>query len=472
MRNLLKKCKEKPCCVNGMAFLLILCLNIFLYWGCQDNYFFSDDFEWLARGVLAQHLPDAPTEITRIEGRDFNPIFMILLTLVIRVFGLSVPAFRLLSLLVFSAVIYIFFHILSRYFQVNRFVSLSIALLFGVNVYISEVALNMSALVYSFSLLLFLAGLEFFLAGKRIWYFLFLLLAFFTKETIILAVLPLFFYMKEKRDRWFIFVSLGVLVLARALLQWFTAAPGKYIDFLSTSNVIYKLYFIMMRALNISPYAINPLLGGGILVILGLAAAYFVFSKKAGTGNAGNERRGFIFFLLFFIVFTLFFSLLPKLSSRYFFYPSFGLWGMAALWAHHFSGKNKKIKYVPASLLVISLLFNYPMIKREVEDYKILGDFSRQYIQRQAAVIKDGLPEGEITIYKPDSRPLAEVYQQIKNRENLPKLLPIREHGIGGVIAPTHFIPLMFYPVKIVRWNQSRETSDYFTGRLKIAPGY
>ncbi|MDQ1352205.1 MAG: hypothetical protein QG657_2511, partial [Acidobacteriota bacterium] len=38
-----------------MAFLLILCLNIFLYWGCQDNYFFSDDFEWLARGVLAQH---------------------------------------------------------------------------------------------------------------------------------------------------------------------------------------------------------------------------------------------------------------------------------------------------------------------------------------------------------------------------------------------------------------------------------
>jgi hypothetical protein len=112
------------------------------------------------------------------------------------------------------------------------------------------------------------------------------------------------------------------------------------------------------------------------------------------------------------------------------------------------------------------------MIKREGEDYKILGDFSRQFIRQQVAIIKNDAPEAEITIYKPDSRPLAEVYQQIKNRENLPKLLPFREHGIGGVIAPTHLIPLMFYPGKIVRWQLSRETADYFTGCLKIAPGY
>lgn len=469
MRNLLKKLKEKPRCINGIVFLLILCLNIFLYWGCRDNYFFSDDFEWLARGILAQNLPDSPTEITRIEGRDFNPVFMNLLTLMIRLFGLSPLAFRLLSLLVFSAVIFTFFHILSRYFQVNCLISLSVALLCGFNVFVSEVVLNMSALVYSLSLLLFLAGLGFFLAGKRLLYFLFLLLAFLTKETIILAVIPLLFYEQEKRARRFIFVSLCGLVLSRVLLQWLTAAPGTYTGFLSTTNFFYKLYFILMRVLNISPYSINPALGAGILVILALAAGYFILSNKSGVGNRG---RGFLYFFLSFSVFALFFSLLPKLSSRYLFYPSFGLWGIVALWTHYFYEKNKKIKYALAPLLIISLLFNYPMIKREVEDYKILGDFSRQYIQQQAALLKNEPTAGEITIYKSDSRPLAEVYQQIKNRENLPKLLPFREHGIGGVIAPTHLIPLMFYPEKIVRWYLGRETSDYFTGRLKIAPGY
>mgnify|MGYP001769578385 CR=1 FL=1 len=89
MRNLLDKLTEKPCRINGIVFFLIVCITLFLYWGCWNNYFFSDDFEWLARGTLAQHLPDAPKEITRIEGRDFNPFFMILLTLVIRIFGLS-----------------------------------------------------------------------------------------------------------------------------------------------------------------------------------------------------------------------------------------------------------------------------------------------------------------------------------------------------------------------------------------------
>ncbi len=351
----------------------------------------------------------------------------------------------------------------------NRLISLSVAFLFDFNVFISEVVLNMSALVYSFSLLLFMAGLWFFLAGKRALYFFFLLLAFLTKETIILAVIPLFFYEQEQRTRRLLFISLGGLILSRVLLQWITAAPGTYTGFLSTSHFFYKMYFILMRVLNISPYSINPALGCGILVILALAAGHFVFFKKAGTGS---ERRGFLFFLLFFILFTLFFSLLPKLSSRYLFFPSFGLWGIAALWIQYFYEKNKKVKYALAPLLIISLLFNSPMIKREVEDYKILGDFSQQFIRQQTVIIKNESLAAKITIYKPDSRSLIEVYQQIKKRENLPKLLPIREHGIGGVIAPTHLIPLVFFPEKIVRWYPGQETSEYFTGSIKITSNY
>lgn len=469
MRNLLDKLTEKPRRINGIVFFLIVGITLFLYWGCWNNYFFSDDFEWLARGTLAQHLPDAPAEITRIEGRDFNPFFMIMLTLVIRIFGLSPIAFRLLSLLVFSAVLFTFYHILSRYLQVNRWISLFAALFCGFNVFISETVLNMSALVYSFSLLLFLVGLVSFLAGKRTMYLLFLFLAFLTKETIILAIIPLFFYAQKKRDRWFILLSSGVLVMARALLQMFTAAPGTYTGFLSFSNFFYKLYFIAMRTLNISPYSINPVLGGAILVILALAAGYFAFSKAAETEKEG---RGFLFFLLLFIVFTFFFSLLPKLSSRYFFYPTFGLWGIAALWAQYFYQQNKKMIFALAPLLVISLLVNYPMIQREIGDYKILGDFSKRYIRQQAALLNKDITEGEISIYKQDTRSLAEIYQQIKTRDNLPKLLPFRERSIGGVIAPAHLVPLVFYPEKIVRWISSREAADYFTGRLKIAASY
>ncbi|HLP58000.1 MAG TPA: hypothetical protein VK186_04185, partial [Candidatus Deferrimicrobium sp.] len=291
--------KEKPHYVNGIIFLLILSMSLVFYWECRDNYFFSDDFEWLARGILAQNLPDAPAEITRIEGRDFNPVFIILLTIMIRLFGLSPLAFRLLSLLTFALVIFMFYDILTRDYRVNPLISLSAALLCGFNVFISEVVLNVSALVYTLSLLLFLVGLKFFFAGKRVLYLVFLLLAFLTKETIILAAIPLILLPgpesteSKKRNRRFIIVSLGGLVLARVLLQWLMAAPGKYTSFLGPSHFFYKLYFITMRALGVSPYSINLIVGAGILLILALAGGYFAFRH-----NGNGKERGFLYFFL------------------------------------------------------------------------------------------------------------------------------------------------------------------------------
>ena len=481
MRNTLKILKEKPHYLNGLIFLLILNMTIILYWQCHDNYFFSDDFEWLARGILAQHLPNAPAEITRIEGRDFNPVFIILLTIMLRLFGLSPLAFRLLSLLTFTLFIFMFYYILSRYFQVNRLISLSAALISGLNMFVSEVVLNMSALVYTLSLLLFLVGLKFFSDGKRLMYFLFLSLAFLTKETIILAVIPLIFYETKKKNRWFIIKSFTVLVLSRGLLQWIAAVPGKYSSFMSVSHFFYKLYFISIRSLGISPYAINPIVGAGILIILTLGTGYFVFFKKIKNENtsvsncgykaAEENKRGLLYFFLAFAGFVLFFSLLPKLTSRYFFYPSFSLWGIAALWANYFFNQNKKIKYALIPLLFISLIFNHSLIKREIEDYKILGNFSQQFIQQQAAIIKNNSGTGEIILYKQDSRPLGNTYQWIKKRENLPKLLPFREHSLGGIIDPGHLIPIVFYPGKIVHWHLIKETPDYFIGRLEISSG-
>lgn len=468
MRNILKILKEKPLYLYGIIFLLILSLILILYWGCWDNYFFSDDFEWLARGILAQHLPNAPAEITRIEGRDFNPVFIILLTIIIRFFGLSPVAFRLFSLFTFTLFIFMFYHILSRYFRLNPVISLSIALISGFNVFVSEVVLNMSALVYILSLLLLLVGIKFFFAGKRLLYLLFLILAFLTKEVVILAVIPFIFYETEKQNRRFIIKSFITLILARVLLQWLAAIPGQYTSFMDVSHFLYKLYFISIRALGISPYSINPIVGAGILITLALGTGYFAFSKKMENGSS----RRFLYFFLFFVFFALFFSLLPKLSSRYFFYPSFGLWGMAALWVNYLYNTYKKaVKYALVPLLLISLFFNYFLIKREIEDYKILGNFSQQFIREQATIIQNNFETGEFILYKPDSRPLGNTYQLIKRRENLPKLLPFREHSLGGIINPDHLIPIVFYPEQIAHWHLIKETPDSFIGHLDIACG-
>jgi hypothetical protein len=482
--------KIKTSWLYFFIFLLIIAANGVLYWGFQHNYFFSDDFHWLGRAVLVQ---DSPGEIFKIEGRDFNPVFLLLLGILIKIFGLSPQVLRLISLLTFSAVIWMFFYILCRYFKVNIIIALSAALLSSFNVFVSEVVLNLAALVYSLSILLFLVALKFYFDKKQWLYAVFMLLAFLTKETIILAAFPLFVYEKEKNLRWFIVASTGGILLFRVLLQM-TAAASSYTGFLSFSNIFYKLYFIILRTMNLSPYTIALPVGIFVIIMLVLVSVYFIKEGMAsptyyciGSGKKHREEkvcpknkvseginkkgRGFLFFLLLLAIFPLFFSLLPKLSSRYFFYPTFGFWGIAALLTHYFYQKKKYLQYALVPLFLISILFNYSPIKREIGDYKILGDFSRQFIQNEAVLINNQLSthstSSEITIYNRGTRQLASVYQQVIKRKNLPKLLPFRQHSIGGVIEPKHLIPIIFYPAKVIRWEPIEETPYYFKGRIK-----
>jgi hypothetical protein len=168
-----------------------------------------------------------------------------------------------------------------------------------------------------------------------------------------------------------------------------------------------------------------------------------------------------------------FFSLLPKLSSRYFFYPTFGFWGIAALLTYYFYQKKKYLKYALVPLVLVSVLFNYSLIKKEIEDYRILGDFSKQFIHQEAVFIKNQLSLNRgspgIILYKRDNRQLLAVYRLINKRKNLPKLLPpFRSHStIAGVIEPQHLIPIVFYPDKVVRWEPIEETTFYFKGKIE-----
>jgi hypothetical protein len=464
MKTILKSIVEKKAAVLIVIFVLVVIA--FIYFGFLDNYFYSDDFEWLSRAVLAQHPADFLTEVFKIEGRDFNPVFVILLSIIVRFFGLSPLAFRLISLLTFSGVIFMFFFILIRYFNVNRIIALSAALLFGLNVYLSEVVLNLAALVYSLSLLFFMISVKYYLDRRRTPFLVFLLLAVFTKETVILGFIPLIAFEIEKKNRWFLIASITGMTSIRVILQLVLARSGTYTGFLTVSDFFVKFYYIVLKTMNISPYTTHPVVGAGIIVLIIAVAMYFIISKKVG-----KLRRGFLFFFLFFIVFSFFLSLLPKLSSRYFFYPAPGFWGIAALIAHYFYQDNKKLKYALVPLVLISILFNYPLISGEIDDYRILGNFSKEFIQRQGAVIKEAAGEeiktSETILYKLNRQPLAEAHARVRRRGNLPKLLPFREHGIGGVIEPRHLVPLVFYPHAVVRWKGIKETTNYFIGTFE-----
>lgn len=443
------------------AILMVILISLF-YWGIQQNYFYMDDFHWLARAIMSQ---DSIQEIFVIEGRDFNPVFLVLLSVLIKVFGVSVPVLRVVTLLIFAGLAFTFFHLLQRYFDIHRMVALLAALMFALNVFVSETVLNLSAMVYALALLLALWAIIFFLEKKKILFLLFMVAAFFTKETILLVMLPLFIYEKDKKNRIFLTLTGAGLVLLRVLLQ-LTAAASSYTSFLDTKNSFYKFYFLLLRSLNLSPYAIPLALGIGLLLVLFLGAGYWAWNKN---------QRGLWFFLVMFLAYALFFAVLPKLSSRYVLFPSLGFWGAAALALNYFKEKKERkilaLTLIP--ILVITFLFNFVLIRKEVEDYRLLGDYSAAFIQKQGKSIKAAVSDEtngntEITLYKGDGRGLAAVYKLVRQRANMPKLLPYRAHSIEGVIEPRHLIPIIYYPFKIARWNLNEETNAYFKGRISF----
>lgn len=435
-----------------LALLVLLAVHFVFYWGGLGNYFFSDDFHWLGRGVLMQ---DSLQELVSIEGRDFNPVFLALLWLLIKLFGLTPLAFRITAILTFSLAAWVMLHLLVQKFNVGRSTAFIAVLLLGFNVFVSEVVLNLAALVYSLSLLLFLVSLKFYWDKKRLWFIVFLAAAVLTKETVLLAVLPLMVYEKEKEQRLFLAASAGGLIVLRGLLQLLLAgSTGSYTGFLSFGNFFYKLYFTLLRTMNLSPYAVHMVVGIMAILIFTGVSIYYI-----------GKQRGFWFFFSLWIGFSLFFSFLPKLTSRYFFYPATGFWGMAALLAAHLITKNKKLRYALIPLLLLSILLNYPMVQKEIDDYRILGDFSEGFIRQHGPFIKNQ-PGDSVTIPVGDVRPLADIYRYITGRGNLPKLLPFRQNSISGVIEPRHLIPIIFYPETIARWQPIEKTGYYFKGKI------
>lgn len=437
-----------------IIFALITLAIFFLYNGFQNNDYYSDDFQWIGHAIL---IDDSISEAFLVRGRDFNPLLTVFFWVVIKVGGLSPLLLHILCFFAFTGALFTFYYILSRYFNVTPLIALSAVLMTGFNVYISEVMLYISTFVYALTLLLFFIALKFYLDGKKILFLLFMLLAFQVKETIILMAVPLFLYEKKKNNRVLLTVSMPLIFLTRFLFQ--AGSTGSYTNFANTENIFYKFYFLILHPMNLSPFALSLWVGIGVIAVVFIILFYYL---KA-------DRRA-LFFASFFVVYVLFFAFLPKLSSKYYFYPAFAFWGCAALLGNYFYNRKKYVKYIIFPLLLISLFFNYPAVKKEIADYRILGDFSKSVVDKQAKIIKSQVKIGhdpvEIKIERPGDWQLRRVYRDVYERGNLLKLLPVRPHCIGGVLSPGNLVSIIFYPEKIVRWKQIEETPGYFSGEL------
>jgi len=268
------------------------------------NYFYMDDFHWLARAILAQ---DSFSEIVSIQGRDFNPVFLTLLWGLIKIFGISVPLLRWMSILIFSGLVFAFIYLLVKCFRVHYVIAFSASLLFGINVYISEVLLNLSAQVYTLSLLFGIcAAIVWLRPGVkwRKWRFILLMaLAFLTKESILLIMIPLFLYEKEKPAKWFLAICFTSAVLLRMAIQ-LGAETSSYTSFLSFQHWGTKLYFLFVRSFHMSPYSVSPWFAGIMVLLLSVLVFYLLTVKK--------ERRLVYFFSLC-LGYFIFSSLFPKI---------------------------------------------------------------------------------------------------------------------------------------------------------------
>lgn len=437
-------------------FLIVIIIFLF-YYKFLNNYFFSDDFEWLSRAILSQA---KITYIFKIYGRDFNPVFIIFLSLMIKVFGLSPFALRLSILILYIITASLFFITLNKKFNFSPFLSFSLSILIFINVFSSEAILNLSASVYFIAFLIFLISLNFFLESRYFLFFIFISLAFFTKEAIILSLIPIYF-LSNKEGKKYCFLTGIALVSVRFILQ--ISQAEQYTSFISTKFFLIKLYFILMRSINLSPYSVSPIYG--LFALVSIIIVIILYLVKIG-----EEDKISTSIFLFWIIYTLFFAFLPKLSSRYILFPSIGFIMMYFRIFNKFSRKYKIINYIISFFLLFSVVYNYPKIQREIEDYRLLGEFSKNFIKEEKEEIKNRIDKKQkiqkIDIMQKDNSRLIFTYAMIHQRKNIPKLLPVRKKAVGGVIKPQDLIPIIFYPEKITKFQMESSNKNKFSGKL------
>ena len=124
-------------------------------------------------------------------------------------------------------------------------------------------------------------------------------------------------------------------------------------------------------------------------------------------------------------------------------------------------------------LLALWCLFQGGAIKREVESYRELGEFSRLFLQGQRETLRHNypLPSREGVIVGGGTEALRRLYRRVQSRGGLPKLLPLRVRGVNGVMEPEDLVPLSYWPERRVRWITRERGGGVFFGTFQLLGG-
>lgn len=452
--------KEDSALRLSLLFIALSLILFFLYGKGVYNFYFSDDFEWLSRSLL---VPSDPSEILRVKGRDFSPLFLSLLTLFTSLSGsLSPVPLRIFTLLVLALLGVLLFRRLTTLYGIPSLPILLSLLLFLFHPYLSESFLNLSALVYPLSLLLFLCAVGCAVKERPLPFFLLATGALFMKESSLLLFLPLPLlppFRGRRAVRLYLFPLLIPLLLRWGIQlgRW-----GVYSSFVDKEEVALKFSLLFQRSLGFPPYFFSPL--SALLLSLLLFSGLFLLLRR---------RPGGLYFPALWFLSLLFFSLFPKLSGRYLLFPLVGAIGTLALASAWWLKRRPASLALLLPLLALWCLFQGGVIRREVESYRELGEFSRLFLQGQREILLRNypLPSGEGVIVGGGTEALRDLYGRVQSRGGLPKLLPLRVRGVNGVMEPEDLVPLSYWPERRVRWVTREWGGGVFFGSFQLLGG-
>ncbi len=404
------------------AFIIISLCLVFLSLPSLKIGFWSDDYQWLRRGILSLK---EPGEILRLNGRDFNPVTLFTYTATLSLFGKRSLPFHIENIILHISNAVLLFYLLLC-FKVERKISLLSSLFWGINYRLSEVPLWITGRTYGLAMFFGLLGLISIVKNKRFIAYLFFILSLLSKEVGILFLLISLFYLPKKKEKTEAGIVFLILSAGRLLIQGKTTSP--YLSFLSLSSIHKKLSFIFNNSLSLPSTAL-PMLVSLILLVMILIIPK---GKRILSISA--------------IIFLLPFVFLPKLSSRYYYIPSAFIISLAFL-------SMEKSKILPYVFFIPFSIFSLLMYQGEIKDYRELSLLWKSKIQGYSGFAQ-ALPLEEpygFCNFSYDREYLFLQKKILSTPGRVPKLMPIRKNGVGGIIKLEDLVPFLNYPERFIK---------------------
>ncbi|MEW6365501.1 MAG: hypothetical protein AB1714_12815 [Acidobacteriota bacterium] len=413
---------------------VVAALPIGVYWGALHAGFFSDDYTWLGR---MEPTLLKPVYVFSIFYRDFNPMLHASFVLDYVAGGGGPVAFHITSLAIHAASSALLAALLLR-MGIGLWTAAAATLLWALNVRISECVIWPSARGHSLVTLFVLAGMLCLLGTRRwrIWgTAAMFLLGLLSKELAFppMLVLPLIVWMRRRRAgagscSYSDLVPTGVLaaifITSEALL-----VPPAYAH-KSLGDLALKAPFVLLRPIGLGDMYTFTFASLGLFLAVMIGALLLLRRTTA--------LIGFAWLLLCSV------PIIPleKLSSRYLYLLSIGyvfvLCGLVE-WVRSRPGSAVFRRFAAVGAVTIAVLLlaaNGVWTQREIDDYTALSEPYARCAQILRVPALELAPAETLVIVDVSRRDdAAAMMALVKSRGTIAKLIPYREHAVGGLIV-------------------------------------